>query len=59
MKPTDEFHLAVAKIAHWTARRDAAVVAMRAEGRTLAQIAEATGLSRPGVLKLLRRMGQG
>lgn len=34
-----------------------AMIEMHAAGSSLAQIAAATGLSRPGVLKILRREG--
>lgn len=38
-----------------TARRDAAMAAMRDEGASLRQIADAAGLTHVGVLKALRR----
>lgn len=40
-----------------TARRDMAIVAMRAEGASLRTIADAAGLSHAGVLRILHRHG--
>lgn len=37
------------------AELEAAVVAMRAEGSTMQAIGDTVGMSRPGVLKMLRR----
>lgn len=46
---------AAAKQAEWTARRDKAIKIARAEGASLREIAEATGLSHVGIKKLLDR----
>jgi len=46
---------AKAELARATADRDAAIVALRAEGETLDTIAGLAHLSGPGVHKLLRR----
>jgi DNA-binding phage protein len=48
---------ASAKIEKGKGEALAAMLEARAEGATLAEIAEASGMSRPGVLKMLRRQG--
>lgn len=45
------------QLADTHAERDAAIVALRHQGMTLAAIAQLAGMSEPGVLKLLRRHG--
>ena len=49
-------------VQHWsrkareaTAKRDKAIVAMRASGATLRDIAEAAELTHPGVIRILER----
>jgi DNA-directed RNA polymerase specialized sigma24 family protein len=46
---------ASARVVELTARRDQAIVALRAEGVSLPQIARITGLSVTGIVKVLAR----
>lgn len=60
MPPSPLERLAAAVEARKRAEADAlaAMIDARRQGATLADIADAAGLSRPGVLKILRREGE-
>lgn len=56
---TKELRAAARQLAAARARRDAAVVAMRAEGHTLREVAAAADLTHVAVLKILRAQAAG
>jgi transposase-like protein len=55
MTPARRLTLAVATMNTALRQRDQAIRDMRAEGASLRDIAEAAGMSHPGVMKILQR----